>query len=94
MSECQLSHVSPVQTVLESGSSALEGVVPANPLMVASQGAGLLNASLCLRMRLMRFLARFPSLCGSGLSDLPAAGPELGETGRLGWLASLGLSLG
>ena len=79
---------------MQSGSSAPVGVVLANLLMSASHGAGLLNASLCLRMRLMRFLARLPSLAGSWLSGPGFAGPGLGETGRLGSIASLGLVVG
>ena len=94
LSECQLVHVSPVQIVLGSGSSMrlVEGL--AYPLMTWSQGAGLLKTSLWRLMRLIRFLALLPSRCGSGLSDLPAVDPELGGTGRLDWLASLGWSSG
>ena len=58
--------------------------MPAYPLRVASHGVGWLNASLCLRRRLIRFLARLPSGFGAELSDPPAVVPVLVGTGRLG----------
>ena len=75
--ECQAAWIE-----LGSGSLWLEGGVLACPL-VESQGAGWLIASLCLRTRLIRFLARFPSGFVAGLSDPPAVVPVWDGTGRL-----------